>query len=196
MFKKNKNKNSGYTLIETMIALAIFLIVVTIGSGSLINAYSVNRKSQDLRSGIDGLSFAIEDMSRNIRTGYNYHCIVAGDLSLITDTKSCIDGGDGIAFESSEGDESISEDQWAYFIFDGKLFKTTTGDLNPLNAVQMTPSEVVLSETTKNFVVFGAEKTDKQQPFVIIRLVGKITSRGQVTSFSLQTMISQRKSDI
>ena len=194
MFKKYKNKyKGGYTLIETMIALAIFLIVVTIGSGSLINAYSVNRKSQDLRSAIDGLSFAMEDMSKNIRTGYDYHCIIAGDSSDTTIPKSC-SIGNGIAFESSEGNNSKSDDQWAYFISGGKLFRSTTGDLN--QAVQMTPSEVVLTETTNNFAVFGAENSDKQQPFAVIRLVGKITSRGQVTLFSLQTIVSQRKSDV
>ena len=186
--KKNKNIG-GYTLIETMIALAIFLIVIVIGIGALLNAYTINKKSQDMRSIMDGLSFTMEDMSRNIRTGYDYECLK--DIKFTGTAVSC-DSGIGIAFEYSGGNVGDSHDQWVYFIQGGKLFRSTDG-LN--NSVQMTPDEVSLNESTNNFSIIGAEASDKIQPLVIIRLVGTITSKGVETPFSLETAISQRKSD-
>ena len=197
MLKKNRNKfTSGYTIIETMIALAIFLIVIVVGVGALLNAYNVNKKSQNMRSIMDSLSFTMEDMSRNIRTGYNYKCLERGqtyDSSTLSIPGSCRDGY-GIAFEHSEGDPEVLTDQWVYYIDEGKLFKSTNG--GPENSIQMTPNEVVLDANSVIFSVIGAESDDNIQPLVIIRLVGKITSGGNATPFSLQTAISQRLSDI
>jgi len=193
-FKKNKFTD-GYTLIETMIALTIFLIVIVVGVGSLLNAYTINRQSQGMRSIIDSLSFTMEDMSRNIRTGYNYKCLESGqdyNQDMLNIPGNCI-GGYGIAFEYSEGDPKINTDQWVYYIKEGKLFKSTQGLSNP---IQMTPDEVVLSAKAISFSVIGSESSDKQQPLVIIRLAGKITSGENATPFSLETAVSQRVSDI
>jgi prepilin-type N-terminal cleavage/methylation domain-containing protein len=194
----NSKLTTGYTLIETMIAISIFLIVVVIGVGSLLNAHLINKKSQDMRSIIDSLSFTMEDMSRNIRTGYNYKCLVTGN-NYTQDSLSTPESGSncfGIAFEYSEGNPEDRGDQWVYYVQDGKLFKSTEGLNNP---VQMTPDEVVISKNTYSFSIIGAEPFsdgDNQQPLAVIRLVGKITSRSGDTSFSLQTTVSQRRSDI
>ena len=91
-FKQQNNRKKipgrvwGFTLIETMIAVSIFTIIVTIGMSSVLNASLIHNKSQDMRSIIDSLSFTMEDMSRNLRTGYNYHCI--DDVNL--DRKSVV----------------------------------------------------------------------------------------------------------
>ena len=185
----------GYTLIETMIALSIFLIVITIGVGSLLNVYNINRKSQDMRSVMDSLSFSMEDMSRNIRTGYNYQCIDRNDtMDTLGIPKSCLDSF-GIAFESSTGNPKDNTDQWVYYIEEERLFKSATG-INKRQAIQMTPDEVHIGNHIGNFSVIGADPNDSQQPLVVIRLAGTITSRGVETPFSLQTAVSQRLSDI
>ena len=71
MQNKN-NKQTGYTIIETMISVSLFLIIITIGMGALLNANLLHQKSRDMRSIMDNLSFIMEDMSRNLRTGYDY----------------------------------------------------------------------------------------------------------------------------
>ena len=196
MLKEYKKKlTGGYTIIETMIALSIFLIVIVIGIGSLLNAHLVSKKSQDTRSIIDGLSFTMEDMSRNIRTGYDYKCLEQGNSygqGELENAQSCKNGY-GIAFEYGEGKQGEPKDQWVYFILDGKLYRSTDG---LANSVQMTPDEVKVNANTSSFSVLGAEKTDTQQPLVIIRLAGQIKSGSNTTSFSLQTAVSQRVSDI
>src|ERR1035437_840256 len=71
-------KGGGFTIIETMIAVSLFIIIVMMGMGALLNANALHQKSQNMRSILDNLSFVMEDMSRNLRVGYSYDCILAG----------------------------------------------------------------------------------------------------------------------
>ncbi|KKP85724.1 hypothetical protein A3B84_00390 [Candidatus Nomurabacteria bacterium RIFCSPHIGHO2_02_FULL_35_13] len=167
-------RSRGYTIIETMIAISIFLVVVMIGMGALLNANLIQQKSQNMRSIMDNLSFIMEDMSRNLRTGSAY---VSSSVSEIS-------------FETATGE------QWAYKIESGNIDKSTDGgtiwvNLNPVG-------EIIIDETVSGFSVIGAEPPppgDSQQPFVTIRLVGNITYKDIVTPFSLQTSVSQRLLD-
>ncbi|KKQ86835.1 MAG: hypothetical protein UT09_C0025G0007 [Parcubacteria group bacterium GW2011_GWF2_38_8] len=183
-------QSNGYTILETMIAVSLFVIIITIGMGALLNANLLHRKSEDARSIMDNLSFIMEDMSRNLRTGYDYHC---GDV-IFTDPQSCPDGEGEISFKSSSGS------QWMYqFEPDGgAAFNISRlvqgGDWTRLN------SEKISFSSDSGFWVFGAESPltgDVQQPFVVIKLAGTITSKDDtVTSFSLRTSVSQRLVDI
>lgn len=189
-------QRGGYTIIETMIAIALFLVVVTAGMSALLSANVVHNKSQDLRSIMDNLSFVLEDMSRNLRTGYNYHCGTTASESPL----SCA-GGSTIFFESSTGASGNTGDQWGYKVEStdgGKTFnisKTTNGGSSwtQLNAVELTMNGAV-----SPFSVLGAEAPSSgnhQQPYVTIRLAGSITYKNVVTPFSLETSISQRLID-
>ena len=199
MQKINLQNNKGFTIIETMIAISLFLIIVTIGMGSLLNANLLHQKSQDMRSIMDSLSFIMEDMSRNLRTGYDYHC--SDNLSDLSIPLSCENGGGVIAFESSDGDPEEASDQWVYKIASldsGETYnisRSVSGGASE-SFVQLNPEEVKI-DPTSSFTVIGAEHfPDTQQPFVTIKLIGRITSKGIDTPFSLQTLVSQRLLDI
>jgi hypothetical protein len=198
MIKKNLKIKNGYTIIETMIAVSLFIIIVMVGMGALLSANSLHRKSQGMRSVMDNLSFIMEDISRNLRTGYSFHCIAPGDtvpVISVSTPKSCATGGWGIAFEYTKGNPSNDDDQWVYYIDDGKIFKSTLGsDLS--NFIQLTPDEIVI-DSASSFTVLGAEPPpDDLQPFVTIKLIGTITFKDIITPFSLQTSVSQRNIDI
>jgi len=194
-FKKLNKSSSGYTILETMIAISLFLVVVTVGMNSLLSANVLHQKSQDMRSIMDGLNFMMEDMSRNIRTGYNFRCINDGNYSSnLTTAKSC-SFGNGFAFENALGSSLSASDQWVYKIESSNISKsvdsgTTWSQLNQ-------SPEVVISPVS-GFSVLGAEAPagDNQQPFVIIKLIGTITYKNISTSFSIQTSVSQRLVDI
>ncbi len=197
--RKNNFKNkysSGYTIIETMIATSVFLVVVIYGMGSLLNANAIHKKSENSRSIMDNLSFVMEDISRNLRIGSTYHCLTGNDnLSSSHVATSCANGW-GVAFEASGGSASTNNDQWVYYISNGKIFKST--DNGASSYVQLTPDEVVI-DSLSYFSVLGAEGVDannQQQPFVSIHLKGTITYNGGVIPFSLQTSMSQRLVDI
>lgn len=198
------NQQQGYTILETMIAIALFLVIVVTGMGALLNANLIHQKSGNMRSILDNLNFVMEDMSRNIRTGYNYHCFTGSDnLAVSATPKSCPTGsgnGWGIGFEYAYGDTTDNDDQWVYYVNSGKLWKSTNNGTTPF--LQLTPDEIVLDGVASTFSVLGAEAAPNfQQPLVTIRLVGKITYKAGtpqevISPFSIQTSVSQRLVDI
>jgi hypothetical protein len=187
-----------------MIAVSLFLVIIMAGMGALLNANLLHQKAGSMRSIMDNLSFVMEDMSRNIRTGYNYHCFETGETipsstsATMSTPKSCANGW-AISFESDTGDTANNDDQWVYYIDGtGKIFKSTIGPYSASAFTQITPDEVVVSSAS-GFSVLGAEKLstgNQAQPFVTIRLVGTITFKNVTTPFSLQTSASQRVIDI
>ena len=189
---KQKNKN-GYTIIETMIAISLFIIIVMMAMNALLNANVVSNKSQKTRSIMDNMSFVIEDMSRSLRTGTTYDCISDGSIPGSPTATSGYGCGE-IAFKPANGGN-----MWIYYIgqnASGKdsLFKK----IDNAPAVQITPDEVSI-DPISGYSVLGAEPLgsgDYQQPFVTIRLVGTITYQKVTTSFSLQTSVSERNLDI
>lgn len=194
-----KKISGGYTIIETMISVSLFVIVVMSGMNALLNANVLYQKAQNVRSILDNLNFIMEDISRNLRTGYDYQCfdpIVNPTLSFaeLGVPRSCASGW-AIAFEAPGGNPASYADQWAYYVSnDGKIFKSTDG---ANSFIQLTPNEVEV-DSMSGFSVLGAESPDanKQQPLVTIRIVGSITTKNVTTPFSLQTSISQRLLDI
>lgn len=190
----------GYTIIETMISISIFLVVILAGMSSLLNASGLHQKSQDMRTLTDNLGFIMEEVSRNIRTGSNYRCITDGDFVNSVDSPLSCSSGGAIAFEYTFGDPLTDEDQWIYKIDSvdgGTTFNISKSVDRGVTWVQLNPGEIVLSGTS-GFSVLGAEKApgDSQQPLVLIRLAGTITSKGGVSTFSVQTSVSQRLVDI
>jgi len=193
---KNKdNIKNGYTIIETMIAVSLFIIVVMTAMGALLNANLLREKSQNMRSIIDNLSFIMDDMSRNLRIGYKYYCVTGSDtLSDISIAKSGL-GCWGIAFKPFAGG-----DQWVYEIVtpdSGVTYYIRKSTDNGVTWVQLTPEEVTI-DPSSSFSILGAEPPpgDSGQPFVTIKLVGNITYKDVVSPFSLQTSVSQRIIDI
>jgi len=204
-----KKISGGYTIIETMISVSLFLIIVMVGMNTLLNASLLHQKSQDMRSILDNLSFIMEDMGRNLRTGSNYYCIndnrsASADLgfSKTLSGQNCW----GIVFKPANGGP-----QWGYEVVSQTMNGVTTYFIqrstdNGATWVQLTPDEVTITGydvlsgiQVSGFSVLGAEPPsagDQQQPFVTIRLVGTITSKGVATPFSLQTSVSQRNIDI
>jgi len=200
--RKARSKTKGYTIIETMIAVSLFIVIVLSGMGSLLNANLLYQKSGNMRSIMDTLSFIMEDMSRNIRTGYHYRCYfnVNGTIDplAVNIPRSCPTGW-GLAFEAANGNTVPNSDQWVYYIgtYNGKagIFKSVDGSAS---FVQLSPDEVTVDLTASQFSVLGAEASpgNQQQPLVTIKLVGTINVKNVVTPFSLQTSVSQRLLDL
>lgn len=199
-----KQHNSAFTIIETMIAVALFFVVVMIGMDSLLNASNVHKKSQDQRSIMDNLTFIMEDMSRNIRTGYNYRCLPTGTLvtpaEISGSPQSCPNKGASLIFTPGDGSTP-----WAYKVEVGTsgslgILKSTDGaqTWTQLNPDDSNSTSSISFDPVTGFTVTGAEPPssgNSQQPMVTITLVGKVTTNSITTPFSLQTTVSQRVID-
>lgn len=94
----NKHTTAGFTLIEMIVSLALFSVVVTISVGALLTLIASNRQLQDEQAVLTNLSFALDSMSREIRTGSAYVATSRPNLNA---------GGSGNAFRSGNNLDTI-----------------------------------------------------------------------------------------
>ena len=62
----------GFTLLELMVSLGLFIIVVTLAVGGFVGALRSQRQVAALISANNNVSLALEQMAREIRTGRNF----------------------------------------------------------------------------------------------------------------------------
>src|SRR3989344_3612671 len=93
--------SSGFTLIEMMTSVSIFIIVMTISMGAVLGIFNANEKVGTLKAVMDNLNFAVETMSREIRFGSRYHC-GAGSVTLPANCS----GGSGLRMAFLSNDET------------------------------------------------------------------------------------------
>ena len=71
---KQNTANGGYTLIELMVSIGLFAIVMVLVAGAYLMIVSVSQQGQAISTAVDGVSFALEDVTRTIRTGTAWSC--------------------------------------------------------------------------------------------------------------------------
>lgn len=69
---KNFKFQKGFTLIELLVAMSLFIVFIAIASGGFIRALRTQRAIVALMSVNDNASLVLEQMSREMRTGYNF----------------------------------------------------------------------------------------------------------------------------
>lgn len=169
----------GFTLIEIIIAVGLFTVIMTLASGAYLIMISANRQAQSVATGINNLSFALETMTRNIRTGTNYGCPTEG--------RDC-SGGSSFSFRN-EDTTLVTYDLSASTI------RETKGGVSRM----LTDSSVNISS-----LMFYASGTagrpsgDYRQPRVTIIVSGTVSSGPgrPPESFTIETGATMRGSDI
>ncbi|HXF44001.1 MAG TPA: type II secretion system protein [Candidatus Paceibacterota bacterium] len=69
---QNSKLQAGFTLIELIVAMSVFIIAITIAVGGFVRALRTQRMANQMLSVNSNASLAIEQMAREIRTGYNF----------------------------------------------------------------------------------------------------------------------------
>ncbi len=192
--KRNSPAPKGFTLIELMVSVAIFAIIMVISLGALLSISAADRKAETVASVMNNLNFAVESMSRNIRTGSDYRCGLGAEVS-------CPNGAALIrAFNNG-----IYADVIYSFSVDPVICGQPTGTVGCIarstdagaTYVALTAPEVVISKLT--FYLRGAKfgsSGDNVQPNVVITVTGYVQiSVTQKSSFNLQTSVTQRLYD-
>lgn len=191
-----KNTNGGFTLIELMVSMAIFMIVMLMALGALVNISNVAKKARAMHQAMDNVNFAMESMTRSLRTGSSYYC---GTITVPYSTTppafqaDCPGGGDAISFIPQE-QPSKAQDT-VYKLEGGALKKCVAPSAS---CIAMTSSDV--SVTDLKFFVKGSGLpaplgSDTTQPSVYIMMKGVVTIGNDKSEFALQTLVSQRSSE-
>jgi prepilin-type N-terminal cleavage/methylation domain-containing protein len=192
---KNKNHEYGFTLIEVMIAITLFILVMMIGTGAVLQANTVHKKTQAVRSVADNLNFVMEDMARNLRLGRNYHCFISGDpyvQPVPQAPRDCASSSSAISFIPVAG----ANNDVVYRLDPATNFATIQKSKDGgASFTTLSPAEVVIDPARSGFTVIGSDPADQLEPRVIIRLAGTVNYKNLPTTFNLETTVSQRLLD-
>lgn len=193
-----QQKNKGFTLIEMLVALSLFTIVMTIVVGSLLVLIDGNRQLQGEQSVMTNLSFAMDSMTREIRTGKNYYCANSfGGSQLTPDAnQDCMAGNNGISFIEAGGSITGATDGRIAYYFDSgnKTLMRKVGD----TAQSIVSNGISIDEA--KFFVTGSDNfnqtSDVNQPTVTIIIKASETGIVGEKPYILQTTITQRELDL
>ncbi len=205
--RNNHPLNEGFTLIEVLVSLSLFTIVVTMSVGTLLVLIDANSKQQSAQSVATNLSFALDSMTREIRTGYFYEC--KSQSSQLTKTNGavysdCPAGASNFAFSESGGSltGSMDSNRIAYRYnpvsksIERRLGNPSTDGVDwraiTAPAVQINTLEFVVTDTRPY-----SSGNNQKSPTVTIFIsgtAGNIT--GLNTDFNIQTTVTQQILDI
>lgn len=214
----------GFTLVEMIVSLAIFSIVVTVSVGALLVLVGTNQQLQGEQSVMTNLSFALDSMTREIRTGSGYYCISdtsnvnvgngrvfnsSSDLdNALTDpqsqlpiTQDCQNGNQdsrrfhGLAIV--EGGDSITDASDRILYFFDSVEKKIYRRVGNGSAESIVSSGIVIEEL--EFFVTGTTPQslgDNVQPTVTLFIKAKEKDLPTAKPYYLQTTITQRTLDV
>ena len=198
---KHKNKKSGLTVLEMMVAIGIFTMIITIGIGSILATNVTRNKTESQRKAIDTLTFVMEDMTRNLRLARGAYRCMDPRVETLNDEEpaDCLGGKLGIAYEPYDGNGPDNPDlsnQEIYWIDPGRgLMKSYDG--GQTSVVLVLEEEFKFNIAQSGFNVIGSEPgiSDGRQPRVIIRMAGETVGPGPNTVLNLQSTVSRRLID-
>jgi len=175
----------GFTLVELMVSLAVFSIVMLISTGVLLIMLDVNAKGQALYSSYSNLAFALDSMTREIRTGRNYYCTTTtgdGDTYFSNDSVNNCASGSMIVFNKGWSNERLG-----YRLSNGRLEqRVASSDWFPITGdeIEVTSFALTVSDTGTG---------NSAQPSVNVAVTGNVyNGLSDPTSFDISTRVVQR----
>ncbi|MHB8710122.1 MAG: PilW family protein [Minisyncoccota bacterium] len=174
--------SKGFTLIELMVAIGLFATVMTIAAGAYLTIIHANQQAQAIASGIDNVSFALDSMTRSIRSGSTYGCPTQG--------KDCYPTpGPTFAFKDVYGTPIT-------YTFDSS--SRSIQEMKNNDGVWITLTDPSVHITSLEFYVSGTQSYstsgDILQPYVTI-VVSGFAGPVNTKSFTVESSAAWRGSD-
>ncbi len=217
----HKKNTLGFTLIEMIVSLGVFSVVVTTAVGAILVLIATNQQLQAEQSVMTNLAFALDTMTREIRTGYNYYCdsepnySSSGPNNIFDDTNNhddlvgttvgdCSAGGpsnhqlQGISFyEGGDSITSSSGGRRILYFYDATA-KTIMRRVGNDDAQSIVSSGLVVQNA--EFFVTGSSPLSSgsniEQPTVTIYIEAQDVDDPTAKSYYLQTTVTQRTLDL
>ncbi len=169
----------GFTLIEIIVSVGIFSMVMLVVTAAYLAIITLDKEARATNEVVANLSFAVDSIGRNVRTGTSYSCAGAGNGTCSQ-----------LSFLDTDG-RTVT-----YLLRnDGTVGQCTSGVCTSATAVSLTDPNITISSLT--FYVRGVGTSDVVQPQVLISIRGTMkAANNRVVDFTIQTSATQRFLDI
>jgi prepilin-type N-terminal cleavage/methylation domain-containing protein len=178
--KTNHAPQSGFTLVEMIVAVFIFSLVMVAATAALATTINANRRAQGSQNVMTNLNFTLDAMTRAIRTGTKY-----------CGTSACSPGDSSFSFTDTNGHIltyrlTQNDDRGTIERSDSSL---NAGAFVPLTAPEVNITTLGFYESGENTYVNG----DTEQPHVLVIIRGTAgETQKTAVAFDIETMITQR----
>lgn len=155
-----------------LVSVALFTVVLTVTLGAILTIVDANRKARSLMSVMGNLNFAVDAVTRSVKTGTGV---------VTTNGGNCVETSQ---VDYDEGGVPVTElVEYCFGLVDGRGVLTKNGSL-------LTSEDVDIDYL--NFTEAGTVRG--QQPKIGIRMEGTVRVSPRVSSsFVIQTSVSQRQ---
>ncbi len=176
----------GFTLVEMIVSVGLFSVVMLITTAAYLAIISLDKEARATNALVSNLSFAVDSMSRNIRTGTAYSCNGG------TNGTPC---ATSFSFTDVDGSTQVTYLRIATGENAGTIGQCTSGVCTDATAIPLTDSRITI--TALNFLVRNVGTSDRKQPEVHISIRGTMPARsGRVVNFTIQTSATQRQLEL
>lgn len=200
MFIQHK-KTAGFTLIEMLVSLALFTVVITIVTGALLVLISGNGRLQNEQSVMTNLTFALDTMTREIRTGTQYVCTSSSNAELTsygtTSVNDCASGNNGLSFREAGTSITGGVDNGRIAYYYDSTNKTIMRRVD--TTIESIVSSGIVITNLDFFVTDARSFTDNgstRQPTVTVIIEAEEEGVTGGKTFRAQTTVTQRQLDI
>jgi len=171
----------GYTLIELIVSVAIFSIIMLLATSAYLSLINYSRYARAESILMTNLAYAVDEMSRSIRTGTLYQCNGGGDCS----------GGTSFTFRD-DTNTTIT-----YVKDGGALIRCVNHSVGCSASTGTAVTDPAITLSSLLFYVRGTGAGDSNQPTVLMTLKGQAAvQQSAPVSFSFQTSATERLIDL
>ena len=191
-------KTQGFTLIELIVSVGLFALVMLVATGAYYTLIALDRKARATNQVVSSLAFAVDTMTRGVRTGTNYRCL-NGTLDVYGNTTAGVNSFCGVF---SYTDSTLNTTVTYILKADGTIGRCEgVSSCLDANASSLTDKAIKIDymgfivRGVGDFNVVGPQST--QQPIMNVTIKGTIPSGsgGQTVPFSIQESAVQRLID-
>jgi prepilin-type N-terminal cleavage/methylation domain-containing protein len=176
-----QTKTQGFTLVELLVATGVFAVVAVLITGAYITVLGYARHAEATASATNSLAFALENMTRTIRTGSAYSCgtsLSLGDCSA--------SGNTSLSLRNNEGTEITYEHIAPVGSINGSIRLEEGSAL-------YTITDTAVNITSLKFYLTGSSPTDVLTPTVRIVVTGSVPGyKNNAVTFTLETLAIMR----
>lgn len=171
-----KKEKKAFTLVELLVSISIFIIFVSIASAIFVSSLKTQNKVNHLVELADNSGIVLEQIMRDIRSGYNFYGFL--DKNQIVN----IENTSTLIFKDFNG-RFIK-----YEFIDENGIKKIVKTINNLIRYDFTPKEVKI-----NYLYFTIKQNHICHPWRVTINLNIGSNRKEITqNFDLQTTISSR----